>query len=245
MLDLHRLQQVLCIPYYANFESSALGLDSIEHCLDRDHFKTWPSTVSYKFNEIGFRTKSIARFTGKEILAIGDSFTLGLGCDYSQCWPHRLENLLQYPVLNFSLNGASNDWIARKTQQLLQFFNPRAIVIHHTFSHRRERLRTDWHDDERTECSPHYTTEQNFENFCKNFKILQQTCGFIPTIHGFVPQWHDQPVDYEKFTQTMAPVHVIDLARDGFHYGPGTHQNLADLYATNLLAVESHRSHEP
>jgi hypothetical protein len=245
MLHLHRLQQVVSVPYYNNLTCSTLGLDSLHHCFNVNHFKNWPGGINYQFNEIGFRTRSINEFTGKEILVIGDSFSLGLGCNQSQCWPSVLENLLQYPVLNFSLNGASNDWMARKVQQLLEFFTPRAILFHHTFSHRRERDQPDWKDDERTECNACYTSEENFKNLLDNLKIIQTTCQSIPTIHGFVSKWHDQNVDYSQFKNyTIPPIDVVDLARDGFHYGPITHKYLAQLYATNLLDVESHLSLE-
>jgi hypothetical protein len=243
MLHLHRLQQVVSVPYYANLTCSSLGLDSDQYCFDAAHFKNWPTEINYCFNEIGFRTKSITKFTGKEILVIGDSFSLGLGCNQLQCWPDILENILQYPVLNFSLNGASNDWMARKIQQLLEFFTPRAVLFHHTFSHRRERDQPDWKDDERTECDAYYTSEENFKNFSNNLKTIQQSCQTIPTLHGFVPRWHDLAVNYSQFKSLIIPpIDVVDLARDGFHYGPNTHHRLAQLYATNLLDIESRLS---
>jgi hypothetical protein len=140
-------------------------------------------------------------------------------------------------VLNFSLNGASNDWMARKLQQLLTVFQPRAIIIHYTFSHRRERPQTDWHDDERTECEPFYSSKENYQNWLTNFNTIQSLSGNIKLIHSFIYNWHDQPVDYLKLgNDVIPPITQLDFARDGFHYGPLTHRALADQI-TSLLAV--------
>lgn len=218
------------ISHYANLNCQELGHDSYQNCFNKAHYKNFES-VEYQFNEIGFRTKSIDQFRGDEILAIGDSFTLGLGVNANQRWTEQLEHMIDYPVLNFSLNGASNDWIARKANQLLKFFQPRYLIIHWTFMHRRERPNCDWSDDERTECEPLYTAQENFENWLKNYQSIK----FANTIHSAIPNWCDVDIDYQQFCM-LEPLTVQDLARDGFHYGPSTHRALAEKF-TSLLAV--------
>ena len=120
MYSTDQFKQSVAIPEYANLKCKFLGLDSMEHCFNKNHFANYES-VSYEFNELGYRHGNPAHYQGNEILAIGDSFTLGLGVNQSDTWPECLARLLNYPVLNFSLNGASNDWIARKTSILLQY----------------------------------------------------------------------------------------------------------------------------
>jgi hypothetical protein len=226
-------QQSVGIARYANLTCATLGHDSPEHCFDRKHYNTYPVPVEYRFNEIGYRTNSIESFTGNEILAIGDSFTLGLGVAQQHSWPEQLSALLNYPVLNFSLNGASNAWMQRKTMQLLNRFTPQAIVVHYTFSHRRERTNTSWTDDERTECEPFYTDLENYQDWKQTFDYFE--CLNIPVVHGFVPNWHTQDVNYSQLPGKVIPPPVpIDLARDGFHYGVATNRQLAQQI-TNLL----------
>jgi len=230
------VQQHIAIPFYANLQTDSLGLDSQAHCFNRQLFDQHVP-VHYQFNSIGFRTHSVDQFKSNAILVIGDSFTLGLGNNIQDRYTDIIAQQLSHQVLNFSLNGASNDWIARKLQQLLPLFQPRAVVIHYTFSHRRERPQTDWHDDERTECEPIYSSQENYQNWFANFKTIQDLTGNIKLIHSFIRNWHDQPVDYSELgTNVIAPVSQLDLARDGFHYGPRTHQVLADQI-TSLLAV--------
>ena len=230
------VQQHIEIPFYANLQTDFLGLDSLEHCFDRSKFDQHPP-VHYQFNDVGFRTHTSNQFQSDAILVLGDSFTLGLGNNVAERYTDLLEQQLSHQVLNFSLNGASNDWISRKLQQLLSLFQPRAIIVHYTFSHRRERPQTDWHDDERTECEPFYSSEENYQNWFANFQIVCALAGDIKLIHSFIPNWHDQPVDYATLGQNIIPpVAQLDFARDGFHYGSQTHQVLADKI-TNLLAV--------
>ena len=230
------VQQHIAIPFYANLQSDSLGMDSQAHCYDRRLFDQHHAVI-YQFNQVGFRTHSVDKFEHNAILVLGDSFTLGLGNNTQERYTDLIEKQLSHQVLNFSLNGASNDWIARKLQQLLQLFKPRAIVIHYTFSHRRERPQTDWHDDERTECEPLYSSQENYQNWFANFQTIQALAGDIKLVHSFIPNWHQQTTTYTELgTNLIPPMTQLDFARDGFHYGPRTHLELANKI-TNLLVA--------
>jgi hypothetical protein len=233
------LKTSVAIPYYSNLTSDVLGLDSPEYCFDKNYFSSYPDKIVYNFNELGFRDCSSTQYYGDEILAIGDSFTLGLGVNVDQAWPRLLSKILDYPVRNFSLNGASNDWISRKLTQLLDFFNPKLVVVHYTFSHRRERPFDTWKDHERTESEPIYSQQQNIDNWIKNYQLVNSFA--IPVIHSFITDWDPVGVDYNGLgSNVIPPLKKIDLARDSFHYGIKTHAMLAERMAdqlTNLLAV--------
>ena len=231
------VQHHIHIPFYANLQLDSLGMDSQAHCYDRRMFDQHPP-VSYQFNQVGFRTHSVDKFKHNAILVLGDSFTMGLGNNLPDRYTDILEQQLSHQVLNFSLNGASNDWIARKLQQLLQLFQPRAIIVHYTFSHRRERPQTDWHDDERTECEPLYSSQENYQNWFANFQTIQALAGDTKLVHSFISNWHDQPVDYAELgADLIPPMTQLDFARDGFHYGPRTHLELANKITSLLVGV--------
>jgi len=230
------IKQALSIPYYSNWYSTTLGLDSAEYCFDAKHFKHYPDTITYQFNELGYRDCSHTQYQGNEILAIGDSFTLGLGVNVEQTWPALLGQLLNYPVRNFSLNGASNDWMSRKIMSILNFFTPRAIVVHYSFSHRRERPFNHWHDNERTESEPNYTAQQNIDNWTKNYEIFNNLP--VPVIHSFITDWDSNKIKYKDYgANLLPPIKKQDMARDGFHYGVKTNLKLAQDFAslTSLL----------
>jgi hypothetical protein len=230
------VRQRIHIPFYSNLQTTSLGMDSVEYCRNRKLFDQYPQ-VTYQFNELGFRTHNVDCFDPHAILVLGDSFTLGLGVNSKDRYSDIIEQTLNHQVLNFSLNGASNDWISRKLEQLLTYFTPRAIILHYTFSHRRERPNSDWFDDERTECEPFYSCQENFDNWYNNFNNI---CNMYqgPLIHSFIPNWHTQSVNYAGLgNNILLPVQQIDQARDNFHYGTNTHQLLAKKI-TNLLACE-------
>jgi hypothetical protein len=226
MYGSEQFKQRVSLPEYVNVNCDTIGLDSFEHCFDKKHFVQY-GPVRYEFNDLGYRFTPPTQYRGDEILAIGDSFTLGLGVDQDHTWPNQLSQLLDYPVLNFSMNGASNDWIARKTAVLLEYFQPRCVIVHYSFSHRRENNRSDWTDSERTLCEAIHSDEENLANWHKNRDQLAQICGNIPLIHTAIVNWHTQPV-----SGVFVPKQ-IDRARDGFHYGPLTHR----LFATSLLEI--------
>ena len=206
---------------YINYQSDTLGLDSYEHCFSKEAYKRYPHSVSYNFNELGYRERPINEYSQNAVIVIGDSFTVGLGLPVNLTYTAQLESLIGHQVLNFGLNGASNDWIARKLPLILNQFDPKAVIVHYTFSHRRERDEPTWFDDERTMCDPLPDQEQNYSNWLQAHSSIQITVGNIPTIYSHIPNWHP----------SKASVKQVDYARDNFHYGAVTCENLAREYA--------------
>ena len=210
---------------YVNYSSSTLGLDSIDQCLDKSYFKKYPYTISYQFNEIGFRDIPISGYLKNSIIVIGDSFTVGLGLPLELTYPKQLEKIVNNQVLNFGLNGASNDWICRKLHTILQYFNPAAIIVHYTFTHRRELDKQDWFDDERTLCPKDRVNEiADCENWLQNHSKIKDLTKNIPTIYSSIPNWHHN-ANYDNVIKIPK---MLDFARDKFHYGEKTCSAFAD-----------------
>jgi hypothetical protein len=216
---------------YIDYTSTSLGLDSIDECFSRDHFKNFPHTVTYQFNSLGYREVDPSLYTKNPIITIGDSFTVGLGLPVELTYPKQLESLVQHQVLNFSLNGASNEWISRKLAILLKYFSPVAIIIHYTFSHRREKNEPTWFDDERTLCDPLPDSKDNFDNWLVNHNKIKSIVNTIPTYYSFIPNWHTETI---QFDDPVILPHQVDYARDRFHYGETTSLALARAYADGI-----------
>ena len=213
---------------YVNYSSSTLGIDSIDQCFDKSHFKRYPHLVTYQFNELGFRDIPVSEYLKNSIIVIGDSFTVGLGLPIELTYPKQLEKITNTQVLNFSLNGASNDWIHRKLQIILQYFNPAAVIIHYTFTHRRELDNHDWFDDERTLCPVDQFDEiSDYNNWFDNHSKIKVLTKNIPTIFSSIPNWHHN-VTYGNLIKIPK---ILDFARDKFHYGEKTCNTFAkELY---------------
>lgn len=125
----------------ANEQSQYSGLDCLEHCLDKTHFNSYPYKINYHYNSRGFRDQewpTDLTDLKSSIWCIGDSFTSGLGSPIEHIWPAILSQKTNIRTINISLDGASNNWIARQACTILENIDPVLVVIQWSYSHRRE-----------------------------------------------------------------------------------------------------------
>lgn len=109
------------------------GIDSIENCIDQEHFKNYPHAITYEFNSRGFRDSEWPESLGElqdSIWCIGDSFTVGLGAPLEHTWVYLLQKATGRRCINISLDGASNAWMARRATQILETIKPKYMVFH-------------------------------------------------------------------------------------------------------------------
>jgi hypothetical protein len=126
------------LPSRVNQRWHYTGIDSPEQCQNTEHFYAYPDPVEYVYNNRGFRDAEWPVDLKKSIWCIGDSFTVGLGQPWANSWPQLLQSKTNTRTINVSMDGASNDWIARKTLDLLDNVSPDIVVIQWSFIHRRE-----------------------------------------------------------------------------------------------------------
>lgn len=115
------------------------GVDSPEWALDKNHFDNYPYKITYCYNSRGFRDSEWPENLQDAIWCLGDSFTAGVGCPLDHTWPKILEKHTNTRTINVSLDGASNQWIARKSQLILSEVRPKIMVIQWSYPSRRER----------------------------------------------------------------------------------------------------------
>lgn len=128
----------LVLPSRAGLVCEYSGMDSPDHCRDRQHFDNYAVPVSYCYNSRGFRDREWCDDLASVIWCIGDSFTVGIGSPLEHTWPYILQQNSGRRVINISLDGASNSWICRTAQQILNEFPQARIVLHWSYIHRRE-----------------------------------------------------------------------------------------------------------
>lgn len=126
------------LPARSNLVEDCTGIDSLAMCQDIKHFKSYPHPVNYHYNSRGFRDAEWPDTLEDSIWCLGDSFTVGLGQPYDHIWPQVLQHRINTRTINVSLNGASNSWIARKAQEILQEIKSCTIIIHWSFLQRCE-----------------------------------------------------------------------------------------------------------
>ena len=78
--------------------------------------------ITYNYNSRGFRDQewpdSMTELR-EATWCVGDSFTVGLGSPVTHTWPNVLQQTLQKKTINVSMDGASNNLIARKVLKIL------------------------------------------------------------------------------------------------------------------------------
>jgi hypothetical protein len=117
------------------------GMDAPEHSLDQQAFHSYPYEVTYEFNSRGFRD---TEWPQQEqdlkncVWCLGDSFTVGLGQPFDHVWPQVLQNATNCRTINVSLDGGSNNWLARRLCDIQTRIDPKQIIVMWSFVERRE-----------------------------------------------------------------------------------------------------------
>lgn len=128
------------------------GIDSLDFCNDKQHFKQYPYDISYHYNSRGYRDQewpATVEELKKCIWCVGDSFTVGLGSPVEHTWPGLLQKQTGQRIINVSMDGASNNWIARQVNMIQDEIEPENIVIMWSYLHRRESNDCTKSDEER------------------------------------------------------------------------------------------------
>jgi hypothetical protein len=132
------------LPSRVNQRLQYSGIDSPESCLDKEHFKLYPYPIEYCYNSRGFRDTEWPDTLNElkdAIWCVGDSFTVGIGSPVEHTWPYILQQQTGCQVINISMDGASNEWIARKCSTILKIINPKNIIVQWSYVERRENFK--------------------------------------------------------------------------------------------------------
>lgn len=144
------------------------GLDNLRTCLDKRHYLAFPWPVHYSYNERGFRGNPWPQDSvelQRHIWCMGDSFTVGIGSPYEHTWPVVLNQKSGLPTINVSMDGASNDWIARKSVRVLNEIQPRVMIIMWSYLARRESPDATLSDEDRRLWHDLSGSQQDIANF--------------------------------------------------------------------------------
>lgn len=166
------------------------GMDHIDYCADKNHFLSYPYPINYCYNSRGFRDcewpNSLEQLANA-IWCIGDSFTAGIGSPVAHTWPNRLAAKTGRRTINVSMDGASNEWISRVTQQICKQVQPKNIVVMWSYTHRRELEQQNLESELRRLKFVRSSVQQDQENFlhCKA-KVDQLDCDVI---HFTIPNF--------------------------------------------------------
>jgi hypothetical protein len=188
--------------------------------------------IQYKFNSNGFRGDEIT--TKPSLLALGCSFTVGIGLHYEQTWPWLVSQILQLNCINMGLGGSSNDTAFRLADYYIPKIKPRIVFL---LSPEKERLEILNYEDQSIFYWPSMSPIDAFyrswiinENNAlldekKNILAIKQLCSEnkIKFVHASV----------QSFFKNYAN-HPFDYARDLMHLGPKSQKLITEHIMSSL-----------
>jgi len=235
--------------------SSEFAIDSKQFCLDKPHFFNYSKSIFYHFNQLGYRDHEWDGDVSNGIWCIGDSFTVGLGQPFEEIWPQLVQEKLGQKTFNMSMNGASNDWIARRIQYILDNFEPSLLLVQWSYLHRRENSNTILSDEAR---ALHFDQKmisdirevavldnEDVENCLKNILSISNTNN-VRIIHSFIPNFFNTDSNLsEPIYKTLVDNNIeffpaqeqVDFARDHFHYDILTATSYAEQYVNKIKTL--------
>jgi hypothetical protein len=113
-------------------------MDCLAECKDKNHFRQYPDPVVYQYNSRGFRDAEWPDDLKNSIWCVGDSFTVGLGTPFEYIWPQVLQKKTRKRTINLSMDGASNNWMARRAADVLTIVQPSTMIFMWSYVERRE-----------------------------------------------------------------------------------------------------------
>lgn len=223
--------QDLRLPELENCEKLESGLDSLELCSDKNAFLNYPFKFTYKYNSRGFRDYDWPTESLEDVIwCIGDSFTQGLGCPLEHTWPKLLEKETGKKTITVAMDGASNQWIHRRSLQIIQEIQPKNMVVMWSFFNRRESKNSSISDLERRIWVSTKTTDMD-DFICSLllFQSLQKKKQNTNIIHLTVPNAFSRKTsmpNIQNLSNFIGEVESIDKGRDSFHFDILTSEQL-------------------
>lgn len=129
----------LILPIRANQCWKESGIDTLEKCHNKQRFLQYPGKIEYRYNSRGFRDAEWPDDLRSAVWCVGDSFTAGIGTSYEHIWPQKLSTITGCRIVNVSMDGASNNWIAQRVLEIAEHINPANIVAMWSYVERREK----------------------------------------------------------------------------------------------------------
>jgi hypothetical protein len=231
--------------YLANTDQEFLPTDTEEHFKKlceteeyREYFKAhgWlePGAITYKINSQGFRCDELIVNTDC-IVALGCSFTLGIGLPIESIWPTLVSQELGIKVYNLAWGGNSADTCFRLAEYWLPRLKPKAVFMLAPPDSRFELLlAAGIHKVEvfmpAAEIADNHATYANYLkhwygesenarlNYKKNKLAVKALCKDLNT-----PCQIYDARDYMAWSRED-----VGYARDRMHAGPRGHQQLAE-----------------
>lgn len=202
----------------------------------KDYFvqQNWhlPGVISYQFNSEGFRSPEFDSHADT-VMALGCSFTMGIGLPESSTWPALVAKSLNMLHANFGWGGAAGDFCYRMAEYWIPTLKPKLVVL---LNPPEGRMEFDIEPTGRTEeLTPTNLTDNCFGNdqwlrfWYTNYENLwrhQRKNG--NAIRGICAAYNIPYLEYTALKWMGKSREELGYARDRLHAGPIAQKTLAE-----------------
>ena len=179
------------------------------------------SNIEYKFNSYGFRADEFSNTDN--IVSLGCSFTLGVGIHAYQTWSNIVSKTLGLANFNLSISATSADCCFRMAANWIPQLKPKVVLYQNP-----EPSRFEWFDS--TYKKPHnmLASSENHSEFYKEWVMSERnlTMNYLKNLYAI--QHLADSVGALFVHIPLANINRLDSARDKGHFGPNTHNAVAD-----------------
>jgi len=187
-----------------------------------------PDAITYRINSLGFRGPEI-NFDQPCLLAVGCSYTVGIGLPEQDVWPWLVGEKLNLPVVNLSWGGYSADTCFR----LAEYFLPKLkVALCVMVAPPPDRIEIIESTDSFEIFSPQ-TNMSSGDAYLKHW-MLESENSRLNTLKNklgvkmLCSQLSVPCLTYDAFKHFSKSREEVGYARDYMHAGPVGHQMLAD-----------------
>jgi hypothetical protein len=204
--------------------------DSLEQFVNNGNQESWRNIdIQYRYNSLGFRTKEFDQYRDTAVdIALGCSFTEGIGLPEHCTWPSIVEQYCGRPLLNLGLATGSCDTVYRILSNITGLFDIQTVFIL-------------WPDPSRFELYQ----EDNIVPVTSAIAKLEHTWAMTDSmsqqryyknrelVHSFGHKIIEFCLDNVFDPDSRG---APDRARDGLHYGLESNRIMAWQYIKRLTA---------
>jgi hypothetical protein len=220
------------IPYSwkpGNVTTAWQGTDNIKNLAANPEADIWQNVdIGYQYNAQGFRTYDLNSLLGQPVdVALGCSFTEGIGLPAHQSWPSLIEQQRGLTMLNLGLGSGTTDTVARILCNIAGLYDIQAVFILWPYWERFEVYTT---DSVKTimpyNAQTHHIWNMDADVSEQRYQRNKNTVAMLSTIHKFSVS--------EMSARQVTDEFIQDRARDGTHAGPLSNVRLSEIFLDSL-----------
>jgi hypothetical protein len=190
-----------------------------------------PGSITYKFNSDAFRSEEFDS-AADNVVALGCSFTMGVGLPIQSVWPSLLGHALNLQVCNLGWGGFSADACFRVAEYWIPYLNPKLVVFLVPGVARLEIIVDEKTGDTVDLMPGTFERYPHLNEFIKHWFGKEENSRLNNkknqlAVEAICHQLNIPILCYESYSE-MRRSHQLDAARDLLHAGPDTHKKFTE-----------------